>query len=99
VQVCDAIAARLAEGAANEILIAGVPRSGGSVPMCMKSLGSLMYRLRPWPFVGHRLRIHAEGRSVPIAHPGDEAAFRSAWASGEARRTTWTLLAAGTPAD
>jgi hypothetical protein len=99
VRLTDALAVHLARGARGTSGLQGLPQVGGPAELAMTEVGERVYRLRPWPLVGRRLTLHAEGRQLPRERFGDEAELRAAWESAPVRRLAWTLLSTGEAAD
>jgi hypothetical protein len=99
VRTADAIAVHLSRGTGERVSLADVAQRGGVATIEMRPVGECTYRLRPWPLVGRRLELSAEGRLLPAARFADADALRRAWETAPVLRLTWTLLATGTPAD
>ncbi len=99
VRLSDSLAVLLAGGATGATVLAEMPRRGGTSPLAVREVAPRTYRLRPWPLVGRRLDLSAEGRLLPARRFADEATLRDAWRSAPVVRLGWTLLAAGTTAD
>ncbi|TAM46674.1 MAG: DUF3891 family protein [Acidobacteria bacterium] len=95
VRLADALAVHLALGMQGTTVLADLPRRGGLAPLSLKSVADRTYRVRPWPLVGRRLDLSAEGRLLPAGRFADEAALRAAWAAAPTVRLAWTLLATG----
>jgi hypothetical protein len=99
VRLADAIAVHLAAGGGGQVHLAGLPRRGGSAPLTVTQLSEATYRLRPWPFVGRRLTVTAEGRHLSVAEFADERRLIEAWQEAPTVRLSWTLLATGALSD
>ena len=95
----DALAVHLARGADRDAVFGDFPRRGGSAPLAVRRVAERTYRVHPWPLVGRRLDVTAEGRLLPQREFADADAARAAWEQAPTERVTWTLLAAGSPAD
>jgi hypothetical protein len=99
VRLADALAVYLASGREGTERFSGLPRRGGSAPLTLSEVSERTYRLRPWPLVGNRLAVSAEGRLLPARSFPDEASLANAWREATTVRLTWTLLAAGARSD
>jgi len=99
VRLADAIAVYLASGREGTERFPGLPRRGGSAPLVLSEVSERTYRLRPWPLVGNRLAVSAEGRLLPARSFPDEASLAAAWQEATTVRLTWTLLATGARSD
>jgi len=99
VRLADEIGVQLSRGGGNRLALHALPQREGAVTACLEAIGARVYRLRPWPLVGRRLDLHAEGRLLAGVSFADEAALRAAWAAAPQVRLSWTLLAPGTPRD
>jgi hypothetical protein len=95
----DAIAVHLSRGTAEPVTLCEVPQRGGSAAPELRPVGERVYRLHPWPLVGSRLTVSAEGRRLPADRYSSEAELRAAWDAAPVVRLEWTLLAAGEPDD
>lgn len=98
VRLADGIGVLLARGAEGATVLAEMPRRGGTSPLAVRHVAERTYRLRPWPLIGRRLDLSAEGRLLPTRRFADEASLRDAWRRAAVVRLGWTLLATGTPA-
>jgi hypothetical protein len=94
-RLADAIAVLLARGVHGRSRLGDLPRRQGTEVLELTHVDGFAYRLRPWPFVGGRLRICVEGRRLPASRFGDEASLRRAWADAEVVRLCWRLMAPG----
>ena len=92
VRLADALAVHLARGTEGTTVLGGLPRRDGTAPLTLAKVAERTYRLRPWPLVGRRLDVTAEGPLLATARFADEAALRAAWAAAPTLRLTWTLL-------
>ena len=99
VRLADALAVHLTRGAEGDAIFGELPRRGGSAPLAVRKVAERTYRLRPWPLVGRRLDLAAEGRHLPAREFRDGASARAAWEQAPTVRMTWTLLAPGTTSD
>jgi hypothetical protein len=99
VRLADAIAVHLASGREGGARFPGLPRRGGSAPLLLSAVAERTYRLRPWPLVGKRLSVSAEGRLLPAQRFPDEASLAVAWRDAAPVRLTWTLLPTGARSD
>ena len=99
VRLADALAVHLARGAERDVVLSDLPRREGSAPLAVRRVAERTYRLHPWPLVGSRLDVTAEGRLLPGLKFQDQDAARAAWEQAPTERLTWTLLSAGAPAD
>ena len=81
------------------MVIDGLPQRTGMAGLQMRRVASRSYRLRPWPFAGHRLQVYAEGLFPSAPMLPATANLRVAQEVGERCNFAWTLLAPGTPAD
>jgi hypothetical protein len=99
VRLADAIAVYLASGSESRSVFPNMPRRGGSAPLTLLPVGERTYRLRPWPLVGKRLAVTAEGRLLPAQRFPDEASLASVWQEATTVRLTWTLLPTGARSD
>jgi hypothetical protein len=95
VRLADAIAVYLAAGSESRSVFPNMPRRGGSAPLTLLPVGERTYRLRPWPLIGRRLAVSAEGRLLPAQRFPDEASLASVWQEATTVRLTWTLLPTG----
>ena len=95
-RLTDALAVHLARGAQGTTVLPDLPRRDGVAPLSLKQVAERTYRLRPWPLLGRRLDVTAEGRRLPAARFADAAALRAAWDAAPTVRLAWTLLATGT---
>lgn len=98
VRLTDAIAVLLSIGAAGRTRLPGLPQRGGERELEVVQVRERVYRLRPWPLVGRRLKLHAEASVLPRRIFNSEAELRQAWRSAPVITLTWYLLAPGTPA-
>jgi hypothetical protein len=92
VRLSDALAVHLARGTPGTTVLADLPRRDGVAPLNLAQVAERTYRLRPWPLLGRRLDVTAEGRLLPAVHFPDEATLRAAWAAAPTVRLAWTLL-------
>jgi hypothetical protein len=99
VRLADAIAVYLASGGEGTARLPGLPRRGGSSPLVLSEVSERTYRLRPWPLVGNRLAVSAEGRMLPARSFPDAASLATAWQEATTVRLTWTLLSTGVRSD
>lgn len=99
VRLADAIAVHLASGREGTGRFPGLPRRGGSAPLVLSQVTERTYRLRPWPLVGKRLAVSAEGRLLLAQRFPDEASLASVWQEATTVRLTWTLLPTGARSD
>jgi len=99
VRLADAVAVYLASGREGTARFPGLPQRGGSAPLILSEVSERTYRLRPWPLVGNRLAVSAEGRLLPAQRFPDEASLATAWQEASTVRLTWTLLATGVRSD
>jgi hypothetical protein len=99
VRLADAIAVYLAAGQRGTVHLPDLPRRGGSAPLTLTQVAERTYRLRPWPLVGQRLVVSAEGRCLASASFPDDASLKEAWQGAATLRLTWTLLSPGAPSD
>jgi Protein of unknown function (DUF3891) len=99
VRLTDAVAVHLACGREDPVRLAGVPRRGGSAPMTVERAAEATYRLRPWPLLGRRLVVTAEGRRLPAREFADQESLTRAWREATTVRLTWTLLPPGAVSD
>jgi hypothetical protein len=99
VRLADAIAVHLAAGRQGTVRLLGLPRRGGSAPLTLTQVAERTYRLRPWPLVGQRLAVSAEGLVLPSASFPDDASLEEAWQGAATLRLSWTLLSTGAPPD
>ncbi|HVN31804.1 MAG TPA: DUF3891 family protein [Thermoanaerobaculaceae bacterium] len=98
-RLADAIAVHLATGPEGTVRLPNLPRRGGLAPLTLSKVAEGTYRLRPWPLVGRRLTVTAEGRLLPGRRFRDEASLAAAWRDAATVRLSWTLLATGAPSD
>lgn len=96
VRLCDAIAVHLLL-AGDGVRLRDLPQREGPSELALTSIGGSDLRLRPWPFAGRRLSVHAEGRRLRQRRFADDASLERAWRQAERVRLTWHLLAPGTP--
>ncbi len=96
VRLTDALAVHLARGAQGAMVLAELPRRDGTAPLSLTQVAERTYRLRPWPLVGRRLDVTAEGRLLPASRFADAAGLRAAWETAPTVRLSWSLLATGT---
>jgi hypothetical protein len=99
VRTADALAVHLSRGTDACVAISDVPQRTGAAVIELRPVGGRSYRMHPWPLVGRRLELSAEGRGLQAARFPDAAALRRAWEAAELVRLTWTLLATDEPAD
>ena len=99
VRLTDAVAVHLASGRGETAHLPGVPRRGGSAPMAVQRIAEATYRLRPWPLLGQRLAVTAEGRRLSAGEFADQESLMRAWREAATVRLTWTLLAPGAASD
>jgi hypothetical protein len=99
VRLADAIAVNLATGREGTVRLPGLPRRGGSAPLALSQAAETTYRLRPWPLLGRRLTVSAEGRLLPTDRFADEASLAAAWETAAIVRLTWNLLPPGAALD
>ena len=99
VRLADEIAVHLSQGMAGAVEIREVPRRDGNGTLTLEEIATRVYRLHPWPLVGRRLDLHAEGVLLPARRFENQAALGQAWARASVVRLRWTLLAAGEPRD
>ena len=92
-RLAASLAAHLARGAAEPVLLPGLPRREGSAPLSVRHVAERTYRLHPWPLVGRRLDVSADGRLLAPGRYADLPAFHSAWVLAPSVRLTWTLCA------
>lgn len=97
VRLCDAISVHLLLGKTGATL-PGLPRKDARAELALAPVSRSVLRLRPWPFAGRRLTVHAEGRRLPQRRFADDASIEAAWRDSERVRLTWHLLAPATPA-
>jgi hypothetical protein len=97
VRLADEIAVHLSRGAQGTIEIQSVPQDDGNASLTLTEVGPYTYRVRPWPFVGRRLDLHAEGRRLAATRFADEDALCKAWSHAGIVRLRWSLLSTGTP--
>jgi hypothetical protein len=95
VRAADAIAVHLSRGTDECVHITEVIRREGATTVELKPIGGRRYRMHPWPLMGGRLELSAEGRVLPSECFADEAALRRAWDEAPLTRLTWALLATG----
>lgn len=99
VRITDALAVHLCRAGSGTIHIASLPHREGPVPLRVNQEIEHTYRLHPWPLVGRRLELHAEGRRLPGSSFADEAELRRAWADGKTVSLRWILLPQGAQRD
>jgi hypothetical protein len=99
VRLADAIAVHLAAGLQGTVHLPDLPRRGGSAPLTLTQVKERTYRVRPWPLVGQRLVVSAEGRLLESSSFPDDASLKEAWQGAATLRLTWTLLSPGAPSD
>jgi hypothetical protein len=99
VRLADAIAVHLACGVHGNVHLRDLPRRGGSAPLTLTQVAQRTYRVRPWPLVGQRLVVSAEGRVLESASFSDDVSLQAAWRRSPTVRITWTLLSSGAPSD
>jgi hypothetical protein len=99
VRLADAIAVHLAAGGEANARFPDLPRRGGSAPLAIARVAERAYRLRPWPLLGRRLTVSAEGRLLPDQPFADDASLAAAWRGATTVRLTWTLLPPGSALD
>jgi hypothetical protein len=99
VRLADAVAVHVASGSEGTVILHGLPRRGGSAPLALTAVRDRTYRLRPWPLVGKRLTVSAEGRLLLAQRFPDEASLTSVWQEATTVRLTWTLLPTGARSD
>lgn len=97
VRLVDEIAVHLSQGTHGAVEMSDLPQRGGSATLTLEEIDTRVYRLHPWPLLGRRLDLHAEGLLLPGARFADEAALREAWSRASSVRLCWSLLAAGAP--
>jgi hypothetical protein len=97
-RVCDAVAVHLGRGG-DDAHLAGLPQRDGETTLAIHRVMEHTYRLRPWPFVGQRLVVHADAHAFGGRHFASSGALDAAWSAGTAKRLSWTLLATGSPID
>lgn len=95
VRLADALAVHLARGAQGTTVLADLPRRDGVASLTLTQVAERTYRLRPWPLVGRRLDVTAEGRLLPASRFADAEALRAAWVAAPTVRLSWALLATG----
>ncbi|HUK13348.1 MAG TPA: DUF3891 family protein [Thermoanaerobaculaceae bacterium] len=99
VRLADEIGVQLSRGGGGRLALHALPQREGAVTGWLEAVGARVYRLRPWPLIGRRLDLHAEGRLLAGARFADETELRAAWAAAPQVRLSWTLLAPGTARD
>lgn len=97
-RLTDALAVLLSLGVEGRRVLPGLPQRHGEVDLHVIHVAERTYRLRPWPLVGRRLRVHAEGVMLPRRRWDSEEDLRQSWRSAPVAVLSWTLLAPSTPA-
>jgi hypothetical protein len=92
-RLADAIAVLLGVGMKKPVTFADLELRTGPAPLELSPVRERTYRLRPWPLVGSRLVVHAEGRQLPRERFATDSELAAAWREAAVVRLSWTLLA------
>ncbi len=89
---CDAVSVRLCASMEGDFGIEAPDGDGEVVSVDVRADGGGRFRIRPWPLVGDRVRLHCEGRRPGRLRFSSEADLRSALDAAETVRLSFTLL-------